>query len=384
MSERRPAVVLAVHDLRGGGGMETVLRRQLPALAERFDITVVSFTLDDALRGAVDWVPVRGPGFPAWLRTLGFWLLGGAAVARTRRRFRQRDGEAPLVWAVGGILPQRADVVSVHFCHAGYVASVGWAVGVRGVRRLNAVWSRRVSLALERWSYRPSRAGRLLAVSGGLRDEVVRHYPRFPATSIDLTPNGVDLPRHPVRPPDAPPTRRALFVGGDWGRKGLGTAVAGVLGAEGWSLDVVGEGPAALGPELAARLGAGDRVRFHGRSDDVAAFYREADVLLLPSHYETFGMVVYEAAAFGVVPVATPVHGVTDLLDGRSAGRLVGADDHEAITRALDELADPLVLREQRSAVAAAAAGFGWDRSIASVAEAISRDDRPGGRAAGA
>ncbi|WP_370290661.1 glycosyltransferase family 4 protein [Nocardioides sp.] len=374
MSGRRPAVVLAVHDLRGGGGMETVLRRQLPALAERFDITVVSFTLDDALRDVVAWVPVRGPRFPAWLRTLGFWLLGSAAVARTRRRIRRRDGEAPLVWAIGGIVLQRADLVSVHFCHAGYVESVGWAVGVRGIRRLNAVWSRRISLALERWSYRPSRAGRLLAVSGGLRDEVARHYPRFPVTSIDLTPNGVDLPRDPVRPLETSgPARRALFVGGDWGRKGLAAAIEGVLGADGWSLDVVGEGPAALGPEYAARLGAGDRVRFHGRSDDVATFYRDADVLLLPSHYETFGMVVYEAAAFGVVPVTTPVHGVTDLLDGHSAGRLVAAGDPAAITRALDELADPLLLREQRSAVAAAAAGFDWEHSVAAVAAAISR-----------
>jgi glycosyltransferase involved in cell wall biosynthesis len=345
MSEtQRVPVILVVHDLAGGGGMETVLRRQLPQIARRFDLTVVSCSMDPELVPAVTWSQVRVPTRLAWLKTLSFWFVGGLRVRSLTRRSRRT---APLVWTIGGIIPQRVDAISVHFCHAGYVDQVGWTVGVKGLRRANATWSRFVSLALERHSYRPGRVRRLLAVSGGLRDELERHYPDVP---IVLTPNGVDVPassrivrssRQSTEP------LRLLFVGGDWARKGLRTVIQAVSRVEGVSLSVVGKGPDALGPALAEKLRVSNRVTFRPWTDDIGQHYEAADALVLASHYETFGMVVFEAAAHGLVPITTPVHGATDLvIDGVSgfvvqpgdvpglAGILVRLrDDNETVTR---------------------------------------------------
>lgn len=75
-------------------------------------------------------------------------------------------------------------------------------------------------------------------------------------------------------------------------------------------LVVAGAGP--LLPELLeqrAHLGLGERVRFVGWQEDLAPLYREADVFLLPSERDTFGMAVVEAMAHGlpVIVADTPL-----------------------------------------------------------------------------
>src|SRR3546814_2771750 len=78
-----------------------------------------------------------------------------------------------------------------------------------------------------------------------------------------------------------------------------------------WSSDVcssdlvwlwlAGEGPRRRAlMQQAARLGLGDRVRFLGWRDDVAALLRAADVFLCPSRHEPLGNVVIEAWAHGL------------------------------------------------------------------------------------
>lgn len=68
-----------------------------------------------------------------------------------------------------------------------------------------------------------------------------------------------------------------------------------------WTLDVVGTGEEQ--PALEAqvhRLGLDGRVRFRGHQMDMAAVYREADLLVFPSKLESAGLVLLEAAGHGV------------------------------------------------------------------------------------
>jgi glycosyltransferase involved in cell wall biosynthesis len=376
---KRPELILVVHDLAGGGGMETVLRRQLPDLTEDWQVTVVSCTMDPALLERVTWLRVRVPTFPAWLKTLSFWVAAGSLLrpGSSRRRASAPGGVRPLLWTIGAIVPVRADAISVHFCHAGYVHQVGWAVGVRGLRRVNARWSRLLSLTLEKWSYRKGRVGSLLAVSRGLADEVARYYPGLP---VEVTPNGIDVPLLDERQPRTGPLR-VLFVGGDWARKGLETVIRAVADLDGVVLTVVGDGPDALGPGLAKTLGIEDRVAFRGWTSDVSPYYRASDVLVLASHYETFGMVVFEAASYGVVPVVTPVHGATDLVEDGVSGFVVSPGVPASVASVLTRLRDDVDLavrigREARTR----ATRFGWDRSVESVSHALALLLSPGPR----
>jgi len=85
----------------------------------------------------------------------------------------------------------------------------------------------------------------------------------------------------------------------------------------------------------------GDRVRFAGArtGPDLDRAYAAADLLLLPSRAETYGMVVTEALARGVPVLAADVGGVTEALghgqDGDRPGLLVPPGDHAALGAAL-------------------------------------------------
>jgi glycosyltransferase involved in cell wall biosynthesis len=94
--------------------------------------------------------------------------------------------------------------------------------------------------------------------------------------------------------------------------------------------------------------GLGDRVRFPGprTGPDLDRAYAEADVLVLASRAETYGMVVTEALAHGLPVVAADVGGVTEALghgeDGTRPGLLVPPGDPTALGAALRAwLGDP-------------------------------------------
>jgi glycosyltransferase involved in cell wall biosynthesis len=89
--------------------------------------------------------------------------------------------------------------------------------------------------------------------------------------------------------------------------------------------------------------GLDDRLCFTGArtGEELDRAYGNADVLVLASHAETYGMVVTEALARGLPVVATAVGGVPEALgcadDGRRPGLLVPAGDPRALTHALGQ-----------------------------------------------
>jgi glycosyltransferase involved in cell wall biosynthesis len=96
------------------------------------------------------------------------------------------------------------------------------------------------------------------------------------------------------------------------------------------------------GVRRATRIkGLGDRVRFPGArtGGELDRAYAGADLLVLASHAETYGMVVTEALARGVPVLASEVGGVTEALghaeDGTRPGLLVAPGDSAALGAAL-------------------------------------------------
>jgi D-inositol-3-phosphate glycosyltransferase len=118
--------------------------------------------------------------------------------------------------------------------------------------------------------------------------------------------------------------------------------------------------------ELADCLGVADRLVFLPplRGDDLAALYRAADLVAVPSHNESFGLVAVEAQACGTPVVAAAVGGlVTAVRDGRS-GVLVDGHDPEDWARVLDKLlAAPDYRARLAKGAVAHAAHFSWDRT---------------------
>lgn len=124
-----------------------------------------------------------------------------------------------------------------------------------------------------------------------------------------------------------------------------------------------------------------DRVRLTGprTGDQLARIYAEADLVLLPSRAETYGMVVTEALARGIPVLATAVDAVPATLgradDGSLPGLLVPPEDVGALAGALGEWFARPALRDRLRAAAGRRrlALPGWDLTVARLAEVLVR-----------
>ena len=224
-------------------------------------------------------------------------------------------------------------------------------------------------------------------------DQLVRLYDA-PAERIEIVAPGVE---HALFSPGDPEGARTalglgpdpvlLFVGRVQPLKGLDLAVK-TLGALGnhngrAQLVVVGgpsgrQGRAELARvrRLVAAGGLGDRVRFvvpqpHHR---LATYYRAADVVLVPSRSESFGLVALEAAACGAPVVAAEVGGLKALVRHGRTGFLVPDRDPSTWARRTGEiLADPLTAAAMALEAATRARDYSWEATAGLLAGCYGR-----------
>jgi N-acetyl-alpha-D-glucosaminyl L-malate synthase BshA len=106
---------------------------------------------------------------------------------------------------------------------------------------------------------------------------------------------------------------------------------------------MAGDGPDRTAAErLAFDLGVHDHVRFLGKQNHIERLIPQCDVLLLPSSMESFGLAALEAMACGVIPVATRVGGVPELITHGADGFLEDVGDTAAqAARVLEILTQP-------------------------------------------
>jgi N-acetyl-alpha-D-glucosaminyl L-malate synthase BshA len=98
-------------------------------------------------------------------------------------------------------------------------------------------------------------------------------------------------------------------------------------------LVMIGDGPDRGPAEVLARqLGVASHVDFMGKQGHVERLMPQADVLLLPSELESFGLAALEGMACGIPPVATRVGGVSELVTNGVDGYLEAVGDIEAQT----------------------------------------------------
>ena len=219
-------------------------------------------------------------------------------------------------------------------------------------------------------------ADRIVASTGLEREQMCALYGADPAR-ISVVPPGVDLQRFRHLPPAEakahigvpPEARMILFVGRIQPIKGIDTLIRAMALVRqrdpemrsNLCVAIIGGDPDAdAGQEqsemarlkvLRESLGVGDLVTFLGSKDQdtLVDYYSAAATVVVPSHYESFGMVALEAMACGTPVVASDVGGLSiNIADGFN-GYLVPVGDAEALAAKLTLLLKYDSLRKQLS-----------------------------------
>lgn len=221
-------------------------------------------------------------------------------------------------------------------------------------------------------------------------EDLLEHYGASPER-LCTSPPGVD---HSVFSPGDKSEARVwlgldegplvLFVGRIQPLKGIDTAIQALAKVDGGftpepELVIVGgpSGPdgaaeVATIDQLAADLGVAERVHRVGPQPhkQLAEFYRAADVLVMPSRSETFGLVAAEAQACGLPVVAADVGGLPFVVADGESGFLVSGHDPAAYAAAISQiLADSQLAADLSRGALEYSQRFSWPATAARLQE---------------
>jgi D-inositol-3-phosphate glycosyltransferase len=303
---------------------------------------------------------------------------------------------------------RRYDLVHSHYWLSGRVGQVlaqGWETPHVATFHTLAEIKRLVQGNTGDPVQRAHREGRIAATADAIivsdaheREALVRLY-GAQAGRVHVIPCGVDSLRfqpmeHQVarQTLELPENPLILFVGRLDPLKGLDLLLHIVAGMEEWRdlrLLIVGGDPeqepeAARLRQMAQEMGLGERVRFEGAvpQEQLPLYYNSAAALVMPSYYESFGLVALEAMACGTPVVAARVGGLASLVRDWDTGCLVpGHCPAPFIQRLETLLSHPDLRRSMGEAAHRYARGFGWDTVARRTLDVYQQLQRPQVRA---
>jgi D-inositol-3-phosphate glycosyltransferase len=238
----------------------------------------------------------------------------------------------------------------------------------------------------------------LIAATHAERVQMLMLY-RADRRRIEILPPGVDLKQ--FRPIDsaeakmqigiAPEQKLLIWVGRVEPLKGVDLIVRALAILKNATpqtvkdvvIHVIGGDPDASTPdnqemqhlqELCTELGLNDLIKFVGAKspDELVYHYNAADALIMPSDYESFGMVALEAMACGTPVIASEVGGLAFLVEDGVTGFHVPTREPAALAeRIYTLLCDPLKHHEMGRAAQEAARSYSWQQIAAQLLEII-------------
>ncbi|MEX1118256.1 MAG: glycosyltransferase family 4 protein [Terrimicrobiaceae bacterium] len=209
-----------------------------------------------------------------------------------------------------------------------------------------------------KWNYRltfKTFADAIVVNSRSTKRTLLENNPWLPQNKIRVVPHGIDTSKYQSGNPEALRAELGLpsdafvigFVGRLSGQKGVSVLLAAIeqLARQDRTLHFVIAGIGTLEKKVidfVKSSGLGDVVHFLGFRDDVPALMQMFDLLVVPSLWEGFGLVLIEAMSAGVPCIASNVSSIPEILEDGENGLLVPPGDVEALVRAVLRLhADP-------------------------------------------
>jgi glycosyltransferase involved in cell wall biosynthesis len=230
---------------------------------------------------------------------------------------------------------------------------LGASIAISGLPR----WEHAPNAIVDRMIFRAAAA--IVSTSRWAADDVCRDQPQL-ATRVHVLPWPVPLDGFDVNwaaERSARPSRKhvnVLFIGGDWSRKGgpllLEAWRAGEFGTSA-RLDIVSD--LAL-PSIAEM----ERVTVHrgvrSFTQEWYELWRDADIFVMPTRSEAFGVVFQEAAAAALPAIGTNVGAVPEIIQDGSTGLIIERDDLRALVNSLTLLISDRQRRAQMGIAARA------------------------------
>lgn len=350
-------IAFVVHDYRRREGHSRYVVELATRFAKNHEVHVFANEIEPEGSEHIQFHHV-----PAFRQTALTSILSFAAMATFRVR-----GQWDIIHNQG-LCGWRGNVHTAHICNRAWHRALRSTLGRLTLRE----WVSGVTLSnLEHAFYRWAKRRHVIAVSHRIEDDIRRCYhSRLP---ISVIPHGVDLTAfHPATENEGRQRVRAglgieerdfvfLFVGDM--RKGGRQSIQALAKTPAAKLVFVSRSPAEPYRLLASEQGVEERVRFQGAGPHIEKYYAAADALLLPTHYDSFGMVVTEAMASGLAVIVSREAGASELLDpGRNGLLLQDFEDVEELSgkmRLLSEDRD--FARKLGAAARRTTEAYSWD-----------------------
>jgi UDP-glucose:(heptosyl)LPS alpha-1,3-glucosyltransferase len=360
-------LAFAIHHLNPWGGHDRSTLEVIRRISQVTPVHLYSYSIHDPKMkewGQYEFHPVR-PHIrrPAvilltvyYLKTL--WML--YVLPRLKRESR------PLVHATGAC-SWVSDVIQVQFVQTAWnekrkqlakgtleLPSSGWEQWIqRKIRRIYHSLLLKYNLWVERAVYRKDKT--YIAIAQCVADEL-KHYFGI-EKNVHVIHHGVDSQQFCPTTPETqlereqirqslgltPQQTLVIFVG-EYERKGLGVAIRSLAllspqARKNMKLAAVGTGDSRAYLELAQELGVKDQLILLGHQKGIERYFRAAEIFLLPTLYEPFGLVTIEAMASGLAPIVSASTGASELIADDISGKLLQdpADPSEA-SKALEYL----------------------------------------------
>ena len=243
-------------------------------------------------------------------------------------------------------------------------------------------------LRIETERYLLKNCDRIIAATEREKEDIVFHYGASPA-AIGVIPCGVNLDL--FRPMDKEMAKQQLgvsegktilFVGRIEPLKGIDKllmAMRYITNGSGPRLIVIGgDGNSRYDVELqklSRKLHIQDRVTFVGlvKQEELPRFYNAADICVVPSYYESFGLVALESLACGTPVVTTRVGGAESVIRQGVTGYVVANNSPGRLARGMKQLLSrPEADAESINSTRESVVGFNWSN----IAEAVIREGR--------
>ena len=250
--------------------------------------------------------------------------------------------------------------------------------GLRGLdgKRPRLLYTHHAPIELKHWGLRPfiKAYNYIQERMSNIADHVVVSTPAYghrlgkyiDRGKLSVIPWGVDFDQY-YAPPEKDGSFTVVFLGQMRPYKGLPILLQAVQDIENIRIWVIGDGHSADEyRKLAAFLNIAD-ITFWGRLDDqeMISLLKQAHVIVLPSvtRSEAFGIALLEGMAAGLVPVASHLPGVADVVGNE--GMTFAPGDVRALNQILVRLRDDPSLRQHLAHLAQAKARlYSWERTV--------------------